>query len=114
MRQRKVGLIPYRLNAYTQGVNPLKTFEYLAAGLSVVSTRIPAVEEIEGHVFVPSAPAAFVARVTSELNSKSQSTSAKSERIALAKQRSWTRRGDEARSLLSSLEQGVLGTGDAR
>ena len=33
-----VGLIPFRLNALTAGVNPNKLYEYLAAGVPVVST----------------------------------------------------------------------------
>lgn len=35
-----VGLIPYRLNSYTSGVFPMKVYEYLAAGLQVVSTPL--------------------------------------------------------------------------
>jgi glycosyltransferase involved in cell wall biosynthesis len=33
-----VGIIPFRLNALTRGVNPNKMYEYLAMGLPVVST----------------------------------------------------------------------------
>ncbi len=33
-----VGLIPFRLNRLTRGVNPNKLYEYLAAGLPVVAT----------------------------------------------------------------------------
>jgi glycosyltransferase involved in cell wall biosynthesis len=39
-----VGLLPLRLNAYTQAMFPMKFFEYLAAGLPVVATRINALE----------------------------------------------------------------------
>jgi len=38
-----VGLIPMKLNGLTIGVNPLKLKEYLAAGLPVVSARLPEV-----------------------------------------------------------------------
>ncbi|MCF3940193.1 glycosyltransferase [Gordonia tangerina] len=37
----KVGLIPYSINPYTRGVFPMKVYEYLAAGLSVVTTPLP-------------------------------------------------------------------------
>jgi glycosyltransferase involved in cell wall biosynthesis len=40
-----VGLIPYVLNAHMPYQNPLKRFEYLAAGVPVVSTAIPEVVE---------------------------------------------------------------------
>lgn len=39
-----VALMPFRLNELTLNANPLKVREYLAAGLSVVSTPIPEVE----------------------------------------------------------------------
>jgi teichuronic acid biosynthesis glycosyltransferase TuaH len=35
-----VGIIPYKLNEYTSGVFPMKVYEYLAAGLAVVSTNL--------------------------------------------------------------------------
>ena len=38
-----VGLIPFRMNRLTEAVNPIKLFEYLAAGLPVVSAPLPAV-----------------------------------------------------------------------
>jgi len=39
-----VCLIPYRLTAAVQRINPLKLYQYLAAGKPVVSTAIPSVE----------------------------------------------------------------------
>ena len=46
-----VGLIPFKLNALTAGVNPNKMYEYLAAGVPVVSTPFsPDVEVDAGAV----------------------------------------------------------------
>ena len=39
-----VGLIPYRMSAAVERINPLKLYQYLAAGKPVVSTAIPTVE----------------------------------------------------------------------
>lgn len=36
-----VGLMPFALNEATKSISPTKTLEYLAAGLPVVSTRVP-------------------------------------------------------------------------
>lgn len=58
-----VGIIPYVLNPYTLGVSPLKTFEYLGAGLGVVATALPGVSPVAGHVWVESSAEAFVQRV---------------------------------------------------
>jgi glycosyltransferase involved in cell wall biosynthesis len=40
-----VGLLPYKLNAWTRNIHPLKLYEYLACGLAVVATDIPSVHE---------------------------------------------------------------------
>ncbi len=42
LREFTVGLIPFRYDALTRGVNPNKMYEYLAMGLPVVATRFSA------------------------------------------------------------------------
>ena len=37
-----VGLVPYKRNRFNDGSNPVKFYEYLAAGIPVVSTALPA------------------------------------------------------------------------
>ena len=44
-------MLPATRNAYTASMFPMKFFEYLAAGLQVVSTRLPALEEFEELYF---------------------------------------------------------------
>ena len=46
-----VGLIPFRYDALTRGVNPNKMYEYLAMGVPVVATRFsPEVQQYPGLV----------------------------------------------------------------
>ncbi|MDP2808039.1 MAG: glycosyltransferase, partial [bacterium] len=45
-----VGLIPMKLNDLTKCVNPLKLKEYLAAGLPVISARLPEVQAYQDVV----------------------------------------------------------------
>jgi glycosyltransferase involved in cell wall biosynthesis len=45
-----VALMPFALNEATRSISPTKTLEYLAAGLPVVSTRVPDVVADVGHV----------------------------------------------------------------
>ena len=45
-----VALMPFALNESTRSISPTKTLEYLAAGLPVVSTRIPDVVADHGSV----------------------------------------------------------------
>ncbi|HEX8497047.1 MAG TPA: glycosyltransferase, partial [Actinomycetales bacterium] len=51
MARFDVALMPFALNEATRSISPTKTLEYLAAGLPVVSTRVPdVVADYEGVV----------------------------------------------------------------
>ncbi|MCA1846067.1 MAG: glycosyltransferase [Actinobacteria bacterium] len=50
MSEFHVALMPFALNAATRSISPTKTLEYLAAGLPVVSTRVPDVVADYGNV----------------------------------------------------------------
>jgi len=43
----KVAMIPFKMSNLIKGTSPIKLFEYLAAGLPVVSTRLPEVAALE-------------------------------------------------------------------
>lgn len=94
-----VGLIPYVVNNYTAGVSPLKTYEYLASGLKVVSTGVPSVEAVTGHVVVTS-PAGFVDEVTRSCGEGPPTAAQRTARQDLASQHSWIARGEEMRRTL--------------
>lgn len=68
LRGGDVGLIPYEINDLTRSVFPMKVYEYLAAGLPVLATPLPAligVDEIE----VVEGPDALVEAVEREMAS---------------------------------------------
>jgi glycosyltransferase involved in cell wall biosynthesis len=46
LRGADVGLIPYLENQLTASIFPMKVYEYLAAGLPVVSTPLPALRDV--------------------------------------------------------------------
>ncbi len=46
LRAADAGLIPYARNSITESVFPMKVYEYLAAGLPVVATPLPALADI--------------------------------------------------------------------
>lgn len=103
-----VGLIPYALNPYTLGVNPLKTYEYLAAGLRVVSTAVPAVTADNEDVRVTRNAAEFVREVLGGIGMTTPSDLAR--RQGIAEQHSWVLRGQRARQELSTM---LVGLGDS-
>jgi glycosyltransferase involved in cell wall biosynthesis len=46
LRAADVGLIPYSRNELTDSIFPMKVYEYLAAGLPVIATELPALEAV--------------------------------------------------------------------
>lgn len=55
-----VCIIPYRLNAYTSGVFPLKFWEYLAAGKPIVTTSLPSLKDYADCAFSAGNPEEFI------------------------------------------------------
>ncbi|MCI0139982.1 glycosyltransferase [Arthrobacter bambusae] len=55
-----VALLPVPINPYTRSMFPMKFFEYLACGIPVVSTRIPALEKFGDSAFIADTDEQFV------------------------------------------------------
>jgi glycosyltransferase involved in cell wall biosynthesis len=66
LREADAGLIPYARNELTNSIFPMKVYEYLAAGLPVVATQLPALSEVEEVRTAPDA-AQFIALLEQEL-----------------------------------------------
>lgn len=56
LRLFDVGLIPFRHVPLTRSANPIKLYEYLAAGVPVVSTGLPSVRPIPNAVWIADDP----------------------------------------------------------
>lgn len=89
LRGADAGLIPYAINDLTRSVFPMKVYEYLAAGLPVFSTPLPALDGVEGVERSIDA-AALVAAVEREL--ALDSVSRREERSRAAAAHSWESR----------------------
>ena len=98
LRKCTIGLIPYLDTPYTRGVSPLKTFEYLAAGLHVVSLGVPSVESRPRHVDVLDTRDELV-QVLSRIE-VAPSAEDVGAREAIALQHSWATRGREMRAVV--------------
>lgn len=100
-----VGLIPYHINAHTAGIFPMKVFEYLSAGLSVVSTALPSlVQRPEILGLTVASRGDFATSVLRE-NGDFRSSLARQRREA-AIPFSWANRLVEARALTDRLYRG--------
>ncbi len=96
-----VAINPFPLNEVTLNSNPLKVREYLAAGLPVVSTRIPEVEVVPG-VRIADSKEAFAKLIEEEL----EKPGPRAERSALMRNESWEAKVDEVRSAVARFGRG--------
>jgi glycosyltransferase involved in cell wall biosynthesis len=97
LRGADAGLIPYAINDLTRSVFPMKVYEYLAAGLPVFSTPLPALEDV---VEVDASPGAteMVAAIEQELGRDSPAR--RGERSRAASAHSWGARIEEIAAAL--------------
>jgi teichuronic acid biosynthesis glycosyltransferase TuaH len=87
-----VGIVPYAHNPFNVGSFPLKTLEYLAAGVPVVATDLPATRWLASEsVTVASDGRAFVHAVQERARRRS-TYAQRREMQLLAQQHSWTAR----------------------
>ncbi len=99
-----VGLTPYADSPFNRASFPLKTLEYLAAGVPVVSSDLAASRWIDSaHVTVADTPAAFVRAVRDAVGrTPVEEPSAEAARIALAYAHRWEARADDFLRLIDS------------
>ncbi|HEX2659493.1 MAG TPA: glycosyltransferase [Polyangia bacterium] len=98
-----VGLNPFPINEVTLNSNPLKVREYLAAGLPVVSTRIPEVEVLP-QCQIGDTPAQYIAEIEKALTRPGP----RAERSETMRSESWPARLEELRRHFVGLGTGRL------
>jgi glycosyltransferase involved in cell wall biosynthesis len=88
-----VGIIPFKLNLLNESTNPIKLYEYLGAGLPVVSTSMKEVvpHAAEGVVYVADEPAAFAERIREAISTADDARHVR-ERQRIAGDNSWEER----------------------
>lgn len=97
LRGADAGLIPYAINDLTRSVFPMKVYEYLAAGLPVLATPLPALEGLEEVETVADA-GALVAAAERELAADTPERRAQRSRAAAS--HSWEARIEEIEAAL--------------
>ncbi len=100
-----VGIIPFKLNLLNESTNPIKLYEYLGAGLPVVSTAMPEVVayQADGVVSIADDPAAFSTRIVEAL-ATSRDSGRMAQRLEIAAANSWAAR---ASLVMSAIDAGV-------
>lgn len=101
MRELAVGITPYANNAFNQASFPIKTLDYLAAGLQVVSTDLPAARWLNTEwVDIAGSRTDFVASVRKALNDD-PTEDAVAERLAFAAGHTWDARAKQLMALIA-------------
>jgi glycosyltransferase involved in cell wall biosynthesis len=101
LRGADAGLIPYVRSELTGSIFPMKVYEYLAAGLPVVATPLPALDGV-ADVAVAADAAGFRARLEAEL--AADNAARRAERSARAATHSWDARLLEIAAAIEALE----------
>lgn len=89
-----IAVIPFKINELTTGVNPVKLYEYLAAGRPVVSSDLPEVRTFRPHVAIAGNAVEFVRKLEEELAADSPEKGAV--RLEIAGRHSWGARAESA------------------
>ena len=102
------GMIPFCRVPLTMATNPIKLYEYLSAGLPVVSTRLPEVEFYHELVYIADTPAEFASFLGSAVNE--EDTQMRDKRTATGHAESWLNRAKVLVKRVTSLDRLNRGT----
>lgn len=103
LRAIDVGIVPYADTAFNRGSFPLKTLEYLAAGIPVVASDLPAMRWLGTDlVTIAGTPEAFADAVDAAAAAPRDPTAVAARR-EFAHRHSWDRRAAEFDELISRL-----------
>jgi glycosyltransferase involved in cell wall biosynthesis len=86
-----VCIVPHVMTPFTESLNPIKLWEYLASGKPVVSTDVAGFRDYSGLCHVAGEPEGFIAACRVALREKG---SRSQERMAVARRNSWESRMD--------------------
>lgn len=98
MRAFDVCMVPHRVTPFTESLNPIKLWEYLAAGKPIVSTNVAGFRDFANLVFVSRTHEEFVKELSAALTTDKSSSR---DRQAVAQQHSWDSRVDDVLRVLN-------------
>ena len=100
MAQFDVCIVPHVETTFTESLNPIKLWEYLAGGKPIVATNIAGFRDYAHFCRIASGASAFVEACKSAMN---ENDATSEERMAEARNHSWDRRVDDLLSTMAKL-----------
>lgn len=101
IRNFDIGVIPFRLNPVTLAANPIKAYEYLAAGKPVVATNMPECWLMEGQIDVGESRSAIIRLVQERIGDSGNAEA----RMNYALKNTWRERASECITMLKAQPQ---------
>lgn len=102
IKNADVAIIPFINNDFTDRINPIKLFEYLACGISVVSTNMKEVRRLNSPAYVAKDGEDFINEIKNIIK---LNKSNKNDYINFASKNSWDARYDFIINLIDSLSK---------
>jgi glycosyltransferase involved in cell wall biosynthesis len=103
MRAFDVCITPHLVTPFTESLNPIKLWEYLAAGLPIVSTDVAGFRDFPSLVRIARSPAEFESEARAALQ---EEPSLREERQREAAKHSWSSRLDDIVAVLEHVGDG--------
>jgi len=100
LSESSVAIIPFKINTLTKGADPLKVYEYLAAGVPVVSTPVGNVSKLP--IYVANTHKEFIKKIKEAI--ESDSIEKRREHSEKAKSFSWETRYKMIQEILDKLQ----------
>ncbi|MFF2346142.1 glycosyltransferase [Pseudarthrobacter sp. NPDC058119] len=112
LARTKVGITPYVIDEFNRASFPLKILEYLAAGLTVVATDLPAVRSLHTDAIkVGTTRGEFISHVIHQVQ-QDHDKDQESENRAFVRQHTWNVRAEQLRSLADAVCADHTSTGN--
>jgi len=100
-----VAIMPFKINELTIATNPVKVYEYLSAGVSVVSTKLPEIEFMGDVVYSAISFDDFINQINIALEKSTIETINK--RIDFAKNNDWNERFNQIEHKIIEIKQNM-------
>lgn len=102
MKPFDITVIPHKVDSFTNSMNPLKLYEYLAAGKQVVSTPVAGVDGISENVYISANDEEFIENIKIAIK-KSETCSSKDIANTIPKEYTWEKKSNLILELISKI-----------